>query len=302
MEILVYVFLFISLLLVFSLVLSRLAHRRLKLSARLADLQQSHQVDETEDEFSLPFAERMIAPTYQSFLAFLGRLTPKGVQDTYQKMIIQAGLSKEYTPLRIMGLQVLLTLVVIIGLVSLQSSRETSANPLLVLLAGIIAFYLPFSWISRKASQRKQKVERALPDLLDLLYISVEAGLGFDAALKKTAQKMKSPLSDEVLRALDDISKGRERIPALRSIGDRTEVEDVKNFVTAVIQSELLGSNIANMLRTQSRVMRERRRQRAEEKAHKLPIKMLFPLVFLMFPALFVIILGPAIMKIMEIF
>jgi tight adherence protein C len=113
---------------------------------------------------------------------------------------------------------------------------------------------------------------------------------------------MGGPLSDEILRALDDIRKGRERMPALRSIADRTEVDDVRSFIMAVIQSELLGSNIANMLRTQAKVMRERRRQRAEEKAHKLPIKMLFPLIFLMFPALFVIILGPALIKIFEMF
>jgi tight adherence protein C len=302
MEFLVYAMVFISLVLVFGLVFSSLLRKQIQLSTRVNELQQTHQMTDVEDDFDLPFAERIIAPTYQRFLNFLGRLTPQGVIDSYQQKIVQAGVTKEYTPLRVIGLQILAALVVVVGAVALFSRGSGETNVLLIVLMGLIAFYLPYSIIRTKAAQRKQLVERSLPDLLDLLYISVEAGLGFDAALKKTAQKMGGPLSDEILRALDDIRKGRERMPALRSIADRTEVDDVRSFIMAVIQSELLGSNIANMLRTQAKVMRERRRQRAEEKAHKLPIKMLFPLIFLMFPALFVIILGPALIKLFEMF
>lgn len=302
MVILVYGLLFISLFLVFGLILSRLAQKRLRMSSRLAELQAVLPGEEAPDELELPFADRIIMPLYQVFLDTLGRMTPQGLKDRYQQMINQAGLSKEYTPLRILGLQILVCLLAVMAFVLLLSRAGGELNPLLLVLIGLLTFYMPYGFIRSKAEVRRQKVERALPDLLDLLYISVEAGLGFDAALKKTTLKMGGPLSDEILRALDDINKGRERVAALRSIGERTEVEDVRNFIMAVIQSELLGSNIANMLRTQSRVMRSRRRQRAEEKAHKLPIKMLFPLVFLMFPALFVIILGPALMKVLELF
>lgn len=302
MELLVYSLLFVTLTVLFSLIFGALARKRLQLNSRMATLQQLHPSEEARDEFELPFAERIINPSYQAFLEFLGRLTPQGVKDSYQKAIVQAGLTKEFTPLRIVGLQVLVTALAIALMILLLTQARSGAQPLLFILVALIVFYMPYSYIKGKAATRKRLVEKSLPDMLDLLYISVEAGLGFDAAIKKTAEKMTGPLSDEILRAIEDISKGRERIPALRSIGERTEVEDVRNFITAVIQSELLGSNIASMLRTQSRVMRERRRQRAEEKAQKLPVKMLFPLVFLMFPALFVIILGPAVLQLVEMF
>lgn len=302
MEYLIYLLLLCSLFLVFSLVLSSLAKKRLVLNQRLSVLRSQHQTETIEDEFELPFVNRILEPIYERFIDVVGKFTPQGIKDNYQEKITQAGLAKQYTPLRIVGLQILFSLVVLIAGSTLYSGISTTSNPMLLLLAGGISFYLPYSLIRSKALARRQIIEKNLPDLLDLLYISVEAGLGFDAALKKTAEKMGGPLSEEIIRALDDINKGKERIPALRSIGERTGVDDVRSFIMAVIQSELLGSNIANMLRVQSRVMRERRRQRAEEKAHKLPIKMLFPLVFLMFPALFVIILGPAIIKLLEMF
>jgi tight adherence protein C len=170
----------------------------------------------------------------------------------------------------------------------------------LLILLSISGFFIPYALLHSAAEKRQKLVQRAMPDLLDLLYISVEAGLGFDMALKKSAEKMPGPLSEEINKAIEDITKGRDRQDALRGIVKRTGVEDLNNFVTAVIQSELLGTNIAIMLKTQSTVMRQKRKQRAEETAMKIPIKMLFPLVFFLFPALFVVIMGPAVISVIE--
>jgi tight adherence protein C len=159
---------------------------------------------------------------------------------------------------------------------------------------------IPISLIKTQADQRKKKIKRSLPDLLDLLYVSVEAGLGFDMALKKTADKMAGPLSEEINKTLEEISRGRNRQDALRGMVNRTGVEDLSYFVTSIIQTEQLGSNIANMLRIQSTTMRQKRRQRAEEAAMKVPVKMLFPLVFFIFPSLFIVVLGPAIIRIID--
>lgn len=184
----------------------------------------------------------------------------------------------------------------------LTSLTGGKTNIILLVLGSVFGFLLPVYILRSKARKRQTMIQNALPDMLDLLFVSVEAGLGFDMALKRTTEKMPGPLSDEMNRALDEINRGKTREDALRQVAKRTGVEDLTSFITAVIQSEQLGSNIANMLRIQSTSMRQRRRQRAEELAMKVPVKMLFPLVFFMFPALIVVILGPAIIRIVETF
>lgn len=300
MDFIVYFTVFITLTLLFFLGLSFVLTKRSRTKQRIQGIQMlgnSGRGPEGEDQ---SFSERVINPTYQKFLEFLGKLTPNSIEEKYRKSIIQAGLEKEYTPLRIVGLQFLLSLVLVGAFIVIFMQNKTT-SPAMIIIFIAIGILLPISFIRSKADKRRKEIERNLPDLLDLLYVSIEAGLGFDAALKKSAQKMHGPLSVELLKALTDISKGRNRIEAFKNVADRTEVDDVRSFLMAVIQSEMLGSNISTMLRTQTRVMRQKRQQRAEEKAQRLPVLMLLPLVFLMFPALFVVILGPAAMNIMKI-
>ncbi|UUM11760.1 type II secretion system F family protein [Clostridiaceae bacterium HFYG-1003] len=249
-----------------------------------------------------PFSERALLPIYNSIANFLDRFTPKNIAENYQEVLLQAGLAERFTPVRILINQILFGLTVLLLMVLVFQFSGMPINWLILILVTAIALILPLSYFRGKAQTRQKLIKNSLPDILDMLYISVEAGLSFDAAMKKTASKMKGPLSQEITRAMDDITKGREREEALRSIGIRTQVEDVSSFITAVIQSELLGANIANMLRIQSRVMREKRRQRAEEAAAKMPLKMLFPMIFLLFPALFIVILGPALISIFNTF
>ena len=165
-----------------------------------------------------------------------------------------------------------------------------------------IGYFLPDLWLASLISQRKRVIVKALPDALDLLTISVEAGLGFDAALNKVSQKWDNALSEEFGRTLAEMRVGKSRREALRDLCARTDVMDMNAAFAAVIQSDQLGVSIAKVLRVQSEQMRVIRRQRAEEEAHKAPVKMTFPLIFLIFPAMLIVILGPAVIQIASVF
>jgi tight adherence protein C len=201
------------------------------------------------------------------------------------------------------GLRVVLALALggIVTLVTFQSMPLSQA--LMYSAVGfVLGYMLPVMWLGRQISQRKHNITKALPDALDLLCISVEAGLAFDLALQRVTQKWDDELAREFKRVLQDIRLGRTRREALKDLAQRTGVEDVQTFTAAIIQADQLGVSMSKILRLQSDQMRVRRRQRAEEKAQQAPVKMLFPLVFLIFPALFVVILGPAVPRIMNAF
>ena len=169
---------------------------------------------------------------------------------------------------------------------------------ILGVLGVVIGYIAPEFWLGRKVKARQKAILMMIPDSLDLLTISVRAGLGFDAALGRVVDKLKGPLSDEFRRALAEVRVGKARRDALRDIIPRTEVTPLTNFIGAIIQAEQLGVSISKVLQVQSEQLRIERRQRAEEQAAKAPIKMLFPLVGCIFPSLFIVILGPAIILI----
>ncbi|MDP2953856.1 MAG: type II secretion system F family protein, partial [Chloroflexota bacterium] len=169
-------------------------------------------------------------------------------------------------------------------------------------LLGVLGYYLPLIWLGRKVKRRQGEILKALPDTLDLLTITVEAGLGFDAAMNLVTEKWDNELSWAFARTIAEIRMGKGRKVALRDMADRAEVPELTSFVAAIIQADQLGVSIARVLRIQSEQMRIRRRQRAEELAHQAPIKMMIPLTFLIFPAIFVILLGPAIPKLRDVF
>jgi tight adherence protein C len=165
-------------------------------------------------------------------------------------------------------------------------------------VGAVFGYIVPEFWLGRRVRQRQKAILLMIPDALDLLTISVRAGLGFDAALGKVVEKLQGPLSDEFRRALAEVRVGKARREALRDIVPRTEVTPLTNFIGAIIQAEQLGVSISKVLQVQSEQLRIERRQRAEEQAAKAPIKMLFPLVGCIFPSLFIVILGPAIILI----
>lgn len=258
--------------------------------------------EEDGNEFKEPFINRVIKPVYMRIIRTIGNAAPKSIKEKYTQMILTSGAGKNVTVNSVMMTQIMLSLV-FGGCVYLAFRYLRGSNNMqVVFFALMIGFVLPLYSLYADSVKRQEKIRRSLPDLLDLLYVSVEAGLGFDMALKKSSEKMSGPLSEEINKTLNEISRGRGREEAFRGLSARTGVEDLNSFVTAVIQTEQLGSNIANMLRIQSASMRQKRRQRAEERAAKIPIKMLFPLMFFMFPSLFVVILGPAAINIFENF
>ncbi len=167
---------------------------------------------------------------------------------------------------------------------------------------GVLGFFLPDIRLHDKAKERSKAIQQALPDSLDLLTVSVESGLAFDAALAQVAQNTDGPLSDEFRRVLKEVQIGSSRADALRALADRTDVDDLRIFIGSMIQAEKLGMPIAEVLRVQAGEMRIKRSQRIEEAANKLPIKMIFPILFCIMPSVFIVLIGPAVLQIGDFF
>lgn len=254
-----------------------------------------------ELELQQPFSQRVLVPLTRSILAQLGKFSPSKTAEKTRLNLQQAGNPGNITPVMFsgirLGLAVLLT--AIFGLVTFRSMAFTQAL-MYTAIGAVIGYVLPGIWLGQQIKKRKKNIVKALPDALDLLTISVEAGLAFDSALQRVTEKWDNELAREFRRVLTDTRLGRVRREALKDMANRTGVEDVQTFTAAVIQAEQLGVSIGKILRVQADQMRIRRRQRAEEAAQKAPIKMLFPMVFLIFPSLFVVILGPAIPRLMQ--
>jgi len=280
LEILVYFLIFITTAYLFLILYFIIFKKNQAVYERLNDIKtMSPKIDEDEDEMKLPFADRVIKPAYQRITRGISNAAPAEIRKKYENLIISSGSDSSVTFSSVLAIQLMLSLV--LGAVVFLLMRSSgSSNLLIAFFAGLIGFIFPYVSLNSKSIARMESIQKSLPDMLDLLYVSVEAGLAFDMAMKKAAEKMKGPLSDEIIRAMDDISKGKEREVALRGMVERTKVDDLAQFVSAVIQAEQLGSNIANVLRVQSVSMRQVRRQRAQEKAAKIPVKMLFPMVF----------------------
>jgi tight adherence protein C len=256
-----------------------------------------------EMELQVPFAQRVLLPMAQSVLTFLGNRGPRQSAERLRINLQQAGNPGGITPAVFVGLRVVLSLL--LGVIITFVTFQTMDQPLALLysvIGFVLGYMLPVIWLGRKITARKKSILKSLPDALDLLCISVEAGLAFDLALQRVTQKWDDDLGREFQRVLSDIRLGRTRREALKDMADRTGIDDVQTFVAAVIQADQLGVSMSKILRLQSDQLRVRRRQRAEEAAQKAPIKMLFPMVFLIFPALFVVILGPAVPKLLTSF
>jgi len=256
-----------------------------------------------EIELSQPFSARVVKPLIQGVAQFIGRFAPqRNIQEMRRKLEL-AGRPYGWGPTEFLGVRGLagILLATMTFLLLTLTGQYLPKRLLATVVAGGLGFYLlPTLWLSSKISRRQTEIVKALPDALDLLTISVEAGLGFDAAMQKVAEKWDNELSLAFTRVIQEIQMGKLRREALRDMADRMDVSDVSSFVAAIIQADQLGVSIAKVLRIQSEQMRIRRRQRAEEKAHQAPVKMLFPMVFLIFPALLIVLLGPAILTVMN--
>ncbi len=252
-------------------------------------------------ELSLPFTERVIFPIARYLGAVAARFTPQNALVVIQRRLELAGSPARLDPTILLAAQ-FLAMLFFGGLVFLIFMVGQTKWPFLRILVaaflfGLLGFFFPQLWLSSKISRRQKDIRKAMPDALDLLTICVEAGLGFDAAMQKVSEKWQSELSFGFARVIQEIRLGKLRKEALRDMADRMGISEMSSFVAAVIQSESLGVSLAKVLRIQSDQMRIRRRQLAEEEAHKAPIKMLVPMGLLIFPSLVIVLITPAGMR-----
>jgi len=257
-------------------------------------------VDLTELELSRPFSERVIQPIMERISALVTKIAPQEVLKETARKVQQSGL--RIKPTSFVTSQVLLAVIVpaILAMTGVMSKAGGLKGAIVLLVSGLIGYFLPDLWLKGKVNARKGEIQRKLPDALDLLTVSVEAGLGFDMALSKVVEKMQGPLAQEFTRVLHEVRMGKPRREAMKAMADRVDAPDVSQFISALVQADKLGVSIANVLRVQSDQMRIKRRQRAEETAMKAPLKMSFVLVFFVLPALMIVLLGPAAISVME--
>ena len=249
-----------------------------------------------DEELAKPFSQRILSPLTGSVAARLTRFTPQAIRRMVEEKLNAAGGLNGMGSNEFLLLTLFLSTALPLGSALLMMMAQAPLHQVigisLYALAG--GAYLPFFILRRKIKSRRHSMVRDLPDVLDLLTVSVEAGLGFDGALHKLSEKMSGALVDEFTRLLNEIRVGVPRRNALVAMAGRCSVEDVSVFVTSLVQADQLGVGIGNVLRVQSAATREKRRQRAQEAAMKAPVKMLLPLVLFIFPTIFVILLGPA--------
>ncbi len=273
------------------------------LQDRLEEFSQSGQQFNLEElEMSAPFTDRIVLPIARKLGELTMHFTPENWLTSISRKLELSGSSK-MDPTLFLALQLVSAVCFGAGiLIILSGSNAMSSGMKLVYTAilTLVGFFFPQYSLSSKITKRQKEVRKSLPDALDLLTICVEAGLGFDAAMAKVAQKWNSQLSLGFTRVLQEIQLGKLRREALRDMAENVEVSELTSFVAAVIQSESLGVSMARVLRIQADQMRIKRRQLAEEEAHKAPIKMLLPMAFIIFPALMIVLLAPAALTLMQ--
>lgn len=264
----------------------------------------TQRIDDHKDEIP-GFRERVVTPLGKYLGNLITRLAPAAWSAALERKLVTAGKGRVWTAQGYAVFWAIVVLVVIVIAIKYVYGRPDLAPVQLVMLVIVFtAMGAAMPWIMlRIMAQKRQKlITKQLPEVLDLLCVSVQAGLSFDAALRRIVERMKGPLIEECTRMLEDVRMGLPRRQALRMMGERCEVQEVALFVTAIIQAERLGTSLGKTLNNQAINMRERRRQAVKAEAMKAPVKMIFPLVLFIFPSVFVIVLLPALLNMMKNF
>lgn len=262
--------------------------------------------NQREKELLAPVHERLLAPVLATFTRFGGRLNPPDYVEGIRRKHIQAGINsaekvERFLAVRILGFVSIpfwLILTFVVNPLGLSGIMQYAFGGLGVMI-GTVG---PSSRLNSQVATRRKSIQRGLPDVMDLLVISVEAGLGFEQAIDRVIMNVPGELSEEFARVLGETQAGSSRADALRSLQERVDTPEIRSFVLAMIQADTFGVSIGRVLRAQADEMRIKRRQRAQEKAQKAPVKMMIPMVLCVFPALFVVVLGPAIINISRSF
>jgi tight adherence protein C len=260
--------------------------------------------DQREQDLAKPLAERVVLPVLGAFGAIGKRVTPGETRERITRKLTLAGSpagwdAEKVVAFKVVGTATMLFIGWSLAKVAHLHGMLGTGLPIVMTLTG---YAMPGAWLGQMAANRQEQIRRALPDTMDLLTISVEAGLGFDAALAQVMRNVPGPLSEEISRLLQEMQLGMTRVDAFRHLADRTDVEELRGFVLAMIQADIFGVSIAGVLRSQAKDLRIKRRQRAEKKAMTSPLKLLFPLIFCVLPALFVVVLGPGAIRILHNF
>ena len=258
-----------------------------------------YRVAQDPDNLSRPFSERVFVPMLERMGRVAGSVAPKQFQERAKDKLQEAGnplTLNAYLAVRAGGMFGL-PIVYLLFAQTIHAERSLSQLAMFLIL-GYLGGYLPRLWLSNKGDQRRKAIERALPDALDLIVVSMEAGLALDGAVSKVVEKTRGPLKDEFKRTLSEIQLGKARREAFKELGARTRVKDLITLVNAVVQADQMGVSMSQVMRTQADESRLKRRQRAEEKAHQAAVKMLFPLVLFILPTVMIVTVGPAALQI----
>jgi len=299
----IFIWIFIGIIVVLSVALIVVGMRSRQdetpLDERLAEyISRGEEVSLEEIELSQPITERVIVPIVQKIGELTEKFTPQNAIEETEKKLELAGNPPGIDPTIFWAARFIVAIGVggiLLFVFSVSSMNWTWGRKLLMTgIFSVIGFFMPQLLLQSKISSRQDMIRKSMPDALDLLTICVQAGLGFDAAMSRVAEKWEDALADEFSRCLREIQLGNVRRVALRNMADRIGITEMTSFVAAIIQSEQLGVSMAKVLRIQSDQMRTRRRQLAEEKAQQAPVKMLFPMALLIFPSIMIILLGPA--------
>jgi tight adherence protein C len=258
-----------------------------------------------EQQLKTSSLERLVFPFAGKVISSITRLTPLDLYGRTNRLIELAGNPPSLTAERIVAFKIvggILGFVAGLLVAPLLPFEGFAATVMTAVLFALTGYTFPSAGLSARASKRQKEIRKSMPDTMDLLTISVEAGLGFDAALAQVVKNVPGPLSEEIGRMLQEMQIGVSRADAFRHLNDRTEVPELDGFVLSMIQADKYGVGVAKVLRAQATELRQKRRQRAEEVAQKVPLKLLFPMIFLVLPALFIVILGPGAIQVYETF
>lgn len=295
---------FATLYIIFFMVFGAVFRNRMLVNTRLNKITVNGSMTEDGDELSQPLFTRIVRPFLDDVGKAVLKITPKEILNAYEKKVIMAGRPyslgvKDWMNIQVAAVFCFPLLISTIGYYINVEPRTI----IFIALGGIgLGLVLPTLILSKYAAERQRKITNSLPDVLDLLTVSVEAGLGFDGALSKVIDKMPGPLADEFENVMQEMKVGKHKRDALKDMIARVGVHDLTTFVNSIIQADQLGVSIGNVLRIQSDQMRQKRRQRAQEKAMKAPVKMLIPMILFVFPTIFSVLIGPIAIKILRTF
>ncbi len=303
MLVLIFILAFVSCFMLIYSFFSLVNKDKESIAARLEGIKKS-KLENYNEELNQPLLSRVIRPMIDNMGRAMMRITPGEMISSLENKIVKAGSPGNLTVKEWVNIQaVIVTVLPVFTFIAFRSSG-VKAGTIIMLIAAEIAmgFVLPGYILGKMLTTRQKTILNSLPDVIDLITVSVEAGLGFDGALMKVVDKKPGPLAAEFDKVLQEIKVGRQKKDALRDMSQRIDIQDFTAFVGAIIQADQFGVGIANVLRIQSEQMRLRRKQRAQERAMKVPVKMLIPMVVFIFPTMFIVLLGPVVIKLIEQF